>query len=129
MLKSERERGIWNHSKYCTKLLIRTNYMVLTCIQDLELAKVLIRPNGLFMEDFSKEGMLTEEKYGSIDRVFIVCEEDEVMKVDFQRLIIEDSPPKEVILIREAGHMVMLSKPSELCQRLLEVAGRYHRLY
>ncbi|KAK7848823.1 polyneuridine-aldehyde esterase [Quercus suber] len=28
-----------------------------------------------------------------------------------------------------AGHMVMLSKPSELCQRLLEVAGRYHRLY
>lgn len=100
----------------------------MTCIQDLELAKVLIRPNGLFMEDFSKEGMLTEEKYGSIDRVFIVCEEDEVMKEDFQRLIIEDSPPKEVILIREAGHMVMLSKPSELCQWLLEVAGRYHRL-
>uniref|UniRef100_A0A7N2R6Y3 AB hydrolase-1 domain-containing protein n=1 Tax=Quercus lobata TaxID=97700 RepID=A0A7N2R6Y3_QUELO len=101
----------------------------LTLIQeDLELAKVLMRPNGLFMEDFSKEGMLTEEKYGSIDRVFIVCEEDEVMKEDFQRLIIEDSPPKEVILIREAGHMVMLSKPSELCQRLLEVAGRYHRL-
>ncbi|XP_023921645.1 methylesterase 10 isoform X2 [Quercus suber] len=96
--------------------------------EDLELAKVLIRPNGLFMEDFSKEGMLTEEKYGSIDRVFIVCEEDEVMKEDFQRLIIEDSPPKEVILIREAGHMVMLSKPSELCQWLLEVAGRYHRL-
>ncbi|XP_050291600.1 methylesterase 10-like [Quercus robur] len=96
--------------------------------EDLELAKVLMRPNGLFMEDFSKEGMLTEEKYGSIDRVFIVCEEDEVMKEDFQRLIIEDSPPKEVILIREAGHMVMLSKPSELCQWLLEVAGRYHRL-
>ena len=72
--------------------------------------------------------MLTEEKYGSIDRVFIVCEEDLVMKEDFQRWMIEDSPLKEVNLIRGAGHMVMLSKPRELCQRLLEVAGKYHRI-
>lgn len=94
-------------------------------MQDLELANMLIRPTRVFLEDLVKECMLTKEKYGSINRVFIVCEDDEVMQEDFQRLMIENSPPQEVNLIRGAGHMVMLSKPKQLCQMLLEVTGRY----
>jgi pimeloyl-ACP methyl ester carboxylesterase len=94
-------------------------------MQDLELANLLIRPTRMFLEDLVKDCMLTKEKYGSVNRVFIVCEDDEVIQEDFQRLMIENIPPQEVNLIRGAGHMVMLSKPKQLCQMLLEVAGRY----
>ncbi|CAN6563047.1 unnamed protein product [Malus baccata var. baccata] len=83
---------------------------------DLELAKMLIRPSGMFLEDMNKEGLLTEAKFGSVTRIFVVCEEDEVMKEEFQRWMIENGPNAEVRLIREAGHMVMLTKPIELCQ-------------
>lgn len=91
-------------------------------MQDLELAKMLTRPSGMFLEDMNKEGLLTEAKFGSVTRVFVLCEEDEVMKEEFQRWMIENGPNAEVRLIREAGHMVMLTKPIELCQCLCEVA-------
>ncbi|KAL5557134.1 hypothetical protein UlMin_039370 [Ulmus minor] len=90
--------------------------------EDLELAKMLIRPSGLFVEDLSKECLLTEAKYGSGKRIFIVCEEDEVMKIEFQRWMIKNYPTEEVVSIKGADHMVMLSKPQELCQILLKVA-------
>uniref|UniRef100_A0A5B7BYB1 Putative methylesterase 10-like isoform X1 n=1 Tax=Davidia involucrata TaxID=16924 RepID=A0A5B7BYB1_DAVIN len=51
--------------------------------EDLELAKMLVRPNGFFLEDMAKESLLTEEKYGSIRRDYIMCEEDEVVKEEF----------------------------------------------
>ncbi|CAK9160900.1 unnamed protein product [Ilex paraguariensis] len=60
-----------------------------TATKDLELAKMLVRPNGLFLEDMGKESLLTEEKYGSISRVYVVCKEDEVMEEEFQRYVIE----------------------------------------
>ncbi|KAH9711679.1 methylesterase 10 [Citrus sinensis] len=88
--------------------------------QDLELTKMLVRPTGFFVEDLSKESLLTKEKFGSVDRVYVICKEDEVMKEDFQRAMIEDYHPKQVVSISAAGHMVMLSKPEELCQILLE---------
>lgn len=91
--------------------------------EDLELAKLLIRPSGLFMEQLSKEYLLTEGNFGSVKRVYVVCEEDKVMKEEFQRRMIESNGPTEAVkLVRGAGHMVMLSKPHELCQCLCEVA-------
>ncbi|KAH9663407.1 methylesterase 10 [Citrus sinensis] len=92
----------------------------LTRVVDLELTKMLVRPTGFFVEDLSKESLLTKEKFGSVDRVYVICKEDEVMKEDFQRAMIEDYHPKQVVSISAAGHMVMLSKPEELCQILLE---------
>ncbi|KAL6012532.1 putative methylesterase 19 [Asimina triloba] len=44
---------------------------------------------------------------------------------DFQRWIIRNNPPKEVKEIDGADHMVMMSKPQELCQCLLEMAENY----
>ncbi|KAA8547238.1 hypothetical protein F0562_003898 [Nyssa sinensis] len=93
--------------------------------EDLELAKMLMRADGFFLEDMAKESLLTEEKYGSVDRVYIVCEEDEVMKEEFQRWLIENSPPKEVKSVVGADHMVMLSKPKELCLCLLQITEKY----
>lgn len=94
-------------------------------VQDLELGKMLVRPSGLFMEDLGTENLLTEEKFGSVDRVFIVLEEDEVMMEEFQRLMIDKSPAKEVKAISGGGHMVMLSKPKELYLVLLDIAHKF----
>ncbi|KAJ9170759.1 hypothetical protein P3X46_018839 [Hevea brasiliensis] len=92
--------------------------------QDLELAKKLIRPTGLFVEDFANDSLLTEMKFGSVNRVFAVCKEDEVME-EFQEFMIRKSPPKEVKVIKECGHTVMLSKPKELCLCIKEIAHKY----
>ncbi|KAL9461463.1 hypothetical protein AB3S75_004457 [Citrus x aurantiifolia] len=96
-------------------------------LEDLELTKMLVRPTGFFVEDLSKESLLTKEKFGWVDRVYVICKEDEVMKEDFQRAMIEDYHPKQVVSISAAGHMVMLSKPEELCQILLEVEDIAHK--
>ncbi|KAM6591476.1 hypothetical protein CsatA_014081 [Cannabis sativa] len=88
--------------------------------QATELAKMLVRPTRLYMEDFDKENLLSESKFGSVKKVYILCEEDEVMKEEFQRWMIEISDPpltnEQVILIKGADHMVMLSKPYQLSQ-------------
>lgn len=73
-------------------------------MQDLELAKMLIRPTGLFLEDFADDSLLTEMKFGSVNRVFVVCEDDEVMMEEFQEDMIKRNPPKEVKVIKECGH-------------------------
>ncbi|KAK2990719.1 hypothetical protein RJ640_003787, partial [Escallonia rubra] len=94
--------------------------------EDLQLAKMLVRPAGLFLEDLGKDDLLTEENFGSVSRVFIVCDEDEVLKERFQRWMIMNSPPKEVKSIAGADHMVMLSKPKELCLSFQEIANEYN---
>lgn len=54
-----------------------------------------------------------------------MCGEDEVIKPDFQLEMIENEPPKEVIMIKGADHMPMLSKISELSKILEDVADKY----
>nr|GMD55241.1 methylesterase 10-like [Ipomoea batatas] len=93
--------------------------------EDLELAKMLMRPNGFYVEDLAKESLLTEGKYGTVRRAYVVCQDDEVMSEEFQKYNIENSPPDEVKSIAGAAHMVMLSKPRELCVSLLELAAKY----
>ncbi|PQQ02080.1 methylesterase 10-like [Prunus yedoensis var. nudiflora] len=119
-----------NQENPLTSVVFGPHYMAEKLFQqckpeDLELAKMLVRPSGLFLEDFmTKECQLTEPKFGSVTRVFVVCEGDEVVKEEFQRWMIENGPTAQVILIREAGHMVMLSKPEQLCGCLCEVAEK-----
>ncbi|KAI8024510.1 Polyneuridine-aldehyde esterase [Camellia lanceoleosa] len=95
-------------------------------MQDLELAKMLVRPNGMFFDDVAKESLLTEVRYGSVSRVYIVCEEDQLMKPEFPRWIIQNSPPDEVKSIANADQMIILSKPKELCLCLQEISQKYH---
>lgn len=94
--------------------------------EDLELAKMLVRPWGVFLEDMANESLLTKEKFGSVSRVFIVCQDDLVMKEKCQRWMIENSPPNQVKLIAGADHMAMLSKPKELCLCFQEIAENFH---
>ncbi|XP_043711676.1 salicylic acid-binding protein 2-like [Telopea speciosissima] len=93
--------------------------------EDLTLATMLIRPTSYFVEDLSQKHLLSKEKFGSVDRFYIICDEDKVMKEDFQRWMIENNPTEEVKVIKGADHMVMLSKPQELSLCLKEIASKY----
>lgn len=93
--------------------------------EDLELGKMLVRPNGFFIEEMKKESLLTEENFGSVKKVYVLCEDDKVMEEEFQRFIIDYSPPQQVISIPQSGHMVMLSKPQHFCKCLLEIAYKF----
>ncbi|KAI7733775.1 hypothetical protein M8C21_021693, partial [Ambrosia artemisiifolia] len=93
--------------------------------EDMALAKMLIRPSQLFLEDMSKDSLLTKEKYGSISRVYVVCEGDRVMDEEFQRFVIKDSPPDEVKSFPGVGHMIMLSNSKDISLYLQEILDRY----
>ncbi|ESQ47002.1 hypothetical protein EUTSA_v10027888mg [Eutrema salsugineum] len=98
----------------------------LSPIQDLELAKLLVRANpALATDNLAGTKSFTEEGYGSVTRIYIVCGEDNLVREEYQSLIISNFPPKEVMEIKDADHMAMLSKPQQLCGLLLEVADKY----
>lgn len=86
---------------------------------------MLVRPGKPFEEEMRKEIELSKEKYGSVSRVYIVSKEDELMKEELQRWMIENNPPKLVVEISGSDHMLMLSKPQQLCLCLLDIARTY----
>ncbi|WOK95991.1 putative esterase PIR7A [Canna indica] len=90
--------------------------------QDLALATFLVRPGLLFVGDLSSNFTLTENNYGSVKRAFVVVKQDQALVEDFQLWMVEQSPPAEVKEIDCADHMVMISKPNELCNVLVEIA-------
>ncbi|XP_019176401.1 PREDICTED: salicylic acid-binding protein 2-like [Ipomoea nil] len=91
--------------------------------EDIALGGLLIRPSSYFTEDFSKIKKFTDEGYGSVKRAFIICSKDEAMLLEFQHWLIENTGVSQVKEIKDADHMAMLSKPQQLCQYLLEIAG------
>lgn len=95
--------------------------------EDLTLAMSLLRPFRLYndAELLLKETKVTKEKYGSVRRVYIVCDQDNIMNEDFQRWMIENNPTDEVKVITGSDHMVMFSKPNELFSCLQEIVGKY----
>ena len=95
--------------------------------QDLALAVSLVRPCRLYGHDalLLKELELTKEKYGSVRRVYIVCDQDSAINEDLQRWMIEKNPTDEVKVIIGSDHMVMFSKPKELCSCLEEIVEKY----
>ncbi|CAN1228501.1 Methyl jasmonate esterase 1 [Linum grandiflorum] len=103
-----------------------TKLYQLSPAEDLTLGMMLIRPVGLFKDsEVDAETVLTRGRYGSVPRVYVVCEEDEMMKVEKQRWMIENNPTDDVKAISGADHMVMFSKPHHLCSYLLEIAAIY----
>ncbi|KAG6398492.1 hypothetical protein SASPL_139954 [Salvia splendens] len=94
-------------------------------LEDLELAKSLLRPSSLFLEDLSKRSRFTKEGFGSVKRVFAVCKEDKGIPLDFQLWQIAENGADEVKVLENIDHMAMLSKPHDVCQCLLEIAKVY----
>ncbi|POO02652.1 Alpha/beta hydrolase fold [Trema orientale] len=71
-------------------------------------------------ELISEQLKLTKEKYGSVHRVYIVCDEDYALVESLQRWMIERNPPHEVKKARQAPS----SDPALRAGQGLEVAGR-----
>ncbi|KAK8471530.1 hypothetical protein PHAVU_003G248025 [Phaseolus vulgaris] len=94
-------------------------------IQDIELAKTLLRPGSLFIEDLSQQTIFSKEGYGSVPMAFIVCTEDLGIPLDFQLWMIQNAGVNDVVEITGADHMAMLSKPQELCDSLQQIAAKY----
>ncbi|KAJ9129214.1 hypothetical protein P3X46_033984 [Hevea brasiliensis] len=93
---------------------------------DLILGMMLIRPNRLYSNAAIQiEAELTKERHGSVPRIYVVCGQDNIVKEDLQRWMIQENPPDEVKLISDSDHMVMFSKPQELCSYLKEIANKY----
>lgn len=84
-----------------------------------------MRPSSLFMEDLSKANKFSKEGFGSVKRVYIVCEEDKAIPKEFQEWMIQNDPVEEVKEIKGADHMPMCSKPQQLCLCLLDIATKY----
>ncbi|XP_043694345.1 probable esterase PIR7A [Telopea speciosissima] len=64
--------------------------------EDLILATKLVRPLGFFGNpDLLKEIVLSDENYGSVSRVYILCDEEDDIK-DFLKWVISENPPDEV---------------------------------
>ncbi|KAF7848963.1 hypothetical protein BT93_L1390 [Corymbia citriodora subsp. variegata] len=95
--------------------------------EDLTLASVLVRPLRMFPDKsrFKAEATVTTVRYGSVRRVYIVCDKDLVIKEDLQRWMIEIDPTDEVCVIPNSDHMVMFSKPLEFCSTLKQIAENY----
>ncbi|KAI8542248.1 hypothetical protein RHMOL_Rhmol08G0123800 [Rhododendron molle] len=95
--------------------------------EDLTLATMLVRPYPFYHHDEAglvNDTALTNEKYGSVRRVYVVVEEDYTVKEEFQRWLIENNSADEVKVISGADHMVMFSKPQELSSCLLGLAEK-----
>ncbi|KAJ0039488.1 hypothetical protein Pint_28136 [Pistacia integerrima] len=95
--------------------------------QDLTLAVLLARPHPIFNDVSSRNeaAAVTKEKYGSVHRVYIVCDQDKILTQDMQSWTIEKYPTDEVKVISGSDHMPMFSKPKELFCCLLEIADKY----
>lgn len=95
-------------------------------LQDIELAKTLIRPGSLFIEDLSQQKNFSIQGYGSVPLAFIVSTEDQEIPLNFQHWMIQNAGINvEVLEIKGADHMLMISKPQELCDSLLQIATKY----
>ncbi|XP_030529648.1 methyl jasmonate esterase 1-like [Rhodamnia argentea] len=92
--------------------------------EDLTLASYLVRPLRMYPDQAKMEEMVavTKGKYGTVRRVYIVCDQDLILTEDLQRWMVEMNPPDEVKVISASDHMVMFSKPLELCDALGEIA-------
>ncbi|XP_007047137.2 PREDICTED: salicylic acid-binding protein 2 [Theobroma cacao] len=94
-------------------------------VEDLELAKTLVRPGSAFLPDLGKATKFSDEGYGSVARVYLLCKDDRAIPEEFQHWMIANHQANHVMEIAGADHLAMLSKPQEVCYCLLEIAKQY----
>ncbi|KAI4325853.1 hypothetical protein MLD38_031217 [Melastoma candidum] len=107
--------------------LLSKRFYQLSPPEDMMLASYLVRPTRLYADTagLTEDTRATQDRYRLVDRVYIMCDQDLIIKEDFQRWIIEKNPPTGVKMIPGSDHMVMFSKPRELCSMLEDIARDY----
>ncbi|KAM7470206.1 hypothetical protein LguiA_008389 [Lonicera macranthoides] len=111
--------------KYLRKYLFQNSP-----IEDWVLATLLTRPSPVYSEqDMLNVLKLSTEKYGSVNRVFIISGQDKLLVPSFQRLMVTRNPPTEVQEIATSDHIVMTSRVDELSMRLNNISLSYYQPY
>ncbi|BBH09512.1 methyl esterase 10, partial [Prunus dulcis] len=72
-----------------------------------------------------QELKLTREKYGSVNRVYVLSGGDLLMQKDVERWMIKRNRPNSVVEITGSDHMVMISKPLELWVHIQRISEKY----
>ncbi|CAJ2635478.1 unnamed protein product [Trifolium pratense] len=94
--------------------------------KDLELAKTLLRPGSLFIEDLiQQKNLFSKQGYGSVPRAFVVCKDDLGIPLKFQHWMIQNAGINDVLEIKGADHMAMLCKPQQLYDSLNQISTKY----
>ncbi|CAJ2635488.1 salicylic acid-binding protein 2-like [Trifolium pratense] len=94
--------------------------------EDLELAKTLLRPGSLFIEDLiQQKNLFSKQGYGSVPRAFVVCKDDLGIPLKFQHWMIQNAGINDVLEIKGADHMAMLCKPQQLYDSLNQISTKY----
>ncbi|KAI6695279.1 hypothetical protein NL676_022989 [Syzygium grande] len=76
-------------------------------------------------DKMEEEIAVMKDRYGLVRRVYIVCDQDLLLMEGLQRWMVEMNPLDEVKVIFSSDHMVMFSKPLELCASLEEIEQHY----
>ncbi|KAH0934394.1 hypothetical protein HID58_011511 [Brassica napus] len=117
-------QGVWaasTHYPINTVILI----FVTLIFEDVELAELLVRPQRLFSnENIYTSLVLTPERFGSVNRIFVLSDKDRTLVKEFQLWMIKNNPPNHVEHIQDSDHMVMISKP-DLGDYLLSLAKKF----
>lgn len=94
----------------------------------MSLATLLQRPTRTFgdQELLQEKTNVTNENYGTVAKVCVVCQQDKLLKYDFQLSMAERNSINDVKVIPDADHMPMFSKPRELFAYLQEIAEIYY---
>ena len=89
------------------------------------MALTLLRPSSLFFEDLSKINNFSDEKYGSVKKVYVICTEDVGVSTEFQQWMGCNAGVEHVMKINGSDHMPMFSTPTQLLHCLLHIALNY----
>ncbi|MED6184333.1 hypothetical protein PIB30_046429 [Stylosanthes scabra] len=105
------------------------SYNQLSPPEDLTLSNSLMRPSpSSFYDDyelFDKQTTFTQDRFGKVTRVYIMADQDMLMKDEFQTWMINLHPPNEVKKIDGSDHFLMFSTPIQLFSCLQEVCHKY----
>uniref|UniRef100_A0A0D9XRH6 AB hydrolase-1 domain-containing protein n=1 Tax=Leersia perrieri TaxID=77586 RepID=A0A0D9XRH6_9ORYZ len=96
---------------------------------DITLGKSLLRVGSTFVEDLQVQKPFSEDRYGSVRKVYIICKQDKTIPEEFQRKMVENGGGRPVDEVREidgADHMAMLSAPDHVVDCIANVAEMYH---
>lgn len=85
----------------------------------------MIRPGSLFLKDLADAKQFTEGGYGSVKRVYVVCDEDKAIEKGFQQWMIDNYHVDEVKELKGVDHMAMLCDPKQLSVCLIDISQKY----
>lgn len=133
--RQDKHLGIILHSKrgpdhpptsYCfTRQALQERVYSLCSPEDLEVAAEKVRPGPMSYQVVSGRLHHSADRYGTVPRVFIMCEKDLVIRLPSAERMVKLNPPKEVIRLPHADHMPFVSVTKDLHYHLADIAQRY----